>query len=59
MNNKVQTGPKIQFGGLNIGLLSVLYQESIEGVVTIDPKQAVKKHKAKDKSHFIFFMFLI
>jgi len=37
-NNIVQTGAKIQFGGLKDGLLIVLYHVAIEGEVKIEPK---------------------
>lgn len=33
----IQTGPKIQAGGLRTGLLSVLYQVGIEEIVKNDP----------------------
>jgi hypothetical protein len=47
-NNNVQTGAKIQLGGLNIGLVIDWYQLSIDGVVTLDPKKAVKKQRNND-----------
>jgi hypothetical protein len=37
INNVVQTGPKIQLGGLKDGLFKALYQELIDGVVKIAP----------------------
>lgn len=37
INKVVHTGPKIQFGGLKLGLFKVLYQEPIAGVVKIAP----------------------
>ena len=39
VNNKVQTGAKIQFGGLKNGFCNVAYQPLIDGMVTSEPKQ--------------------
>ena len=36
-NKIVQTGPKIQLGGLKDGLTIVLYQVAIDGEVKIEP----------------------
>lgn len=44
----VQTGAKIQFGGLKLGLFNKAYQDEIEGVVTKDPAKATKKVRAKE-----------
>jgi len=37
INKSVQTGPKIQFGGLSAGLAKELYQPFIDGIVNNDP----------------------
>ncbi len=41
--NKLQTGPNIQFGGLNEGLLMELYQFVIASVVAIPDKPPMAK----------------
>ena|SRR3989339_372974 len=37
-NNTVHMGPKIQFGGLKLGLFKALYQAPIFGAVKTEPK---------------------
>jgi len=37
----VQAGPKIQFGGLKLGLLSLAYQLGMAGAVKIAPKMPI------------------
>ena len=36
-NKAVQTGPKIQAGGLRAGLVRVAYQVGIDGIVNTEP----------------------
>ena len=54
----VQTGPKIQLGGLNDGLLRLTYQLFIEGVVTKAPKTPIACvriiEQANNTGFFIF-----
>lgn len=56
----VQTGPKIQFGGLNGGLLRVAYQVGIASLVAILPPAAAAKTTAKLISNFqVLFTYLV
>ena len=48
----VQTGPKIQFGGLNAGLLIVVYQPGILGVVKSEPIALAKNTMAMEIMYF-------
>lgn len=59
-NNKVQIGAKIQLGGLKNGLLSDWYQLLMDGVVTLDPRKAVKKHTNNDSiNQAVLFLFIL
>jgi len=55
---RVHTGANIQFGGLKIGLLIVWYQVLTPGVVTDDPKKAIKKVMANDANNFRYFFMI-
>lgn len=46
--NKVQTGPKIQLGGLKNGLFNDAYQPGIEGDVNKDPISAAARQIATE-----------
>lgn len=53
VNNIVQTGPNIQFGGLNGAFSIVVYQPFMAAIVTDEPRKAVKKVIAKEKISFV------
>ena len=53
VNNIVQTGPKIQFGGLKGAFSIVVYQPVIASIVADEPKKAVKKVRANEKISFV------
>jgi len=48
----VQTGPKIQLGGLNDGLFKVAYQPGILGVVKSEPTALAKNTMAMEMMYF-------
>jgi len=64
-NNIVQTGPKIQFGGLKLGLFRLLYQTPISEVVKTDPKTPANSQiiiltkSFKKLLDFILFLFVL
>ncbi|MCT4617048.1 MAG: hypothetical protein N4A38_02445 [Candidatus Gracilibacteria bacterium] len=57
MYNIVQTGQKIQLGGLKKGFSKFVYQESIEFIVKNEEINPIKRGMDKDKvSLYIFFI---
>lgn len=48
----VQTGAKIQFGGLKTGLFKCAYQEVIAGIVNIDPNKPTPSQTTTRLSSF-------
>lgn len=55
----VQTGEKIQLGGLKLGLLIPAYQVSIEGVVKSEPIKPIKSGGIKEMMNNLIFCFFI
>lgn len=56
----VHTGPKIQLGGLKLGLLSVEYQVGIDDTVKIEPIAPAERQIPTERINlgkFMFFMF--
>lgn len=55
----VQTGEKIQLGGLKLGLLRFAYQVSIEGVVKSEPIKPIKSGGINEMINNLMFCFFI
>jgi len=55
MNSVVQTGAKIQFGGLNAGLRSPAYHVGIDGVVAADPINPADRQTRIEKNNLPAF----
>ena len=51
----IQTGPKIQFGGLKDGLFKEAYHVAIEGVVNIEPIAPARRQTTIEMINFIAF----
>ena len=57
--NVIQTGPKIQLGGLKIGFCKVRYQVETELEVNTEPIKAASKGIKIDITNFTKFIFFI
>lgn len=61
----VQTGANIQFGGLNDGLLMVVYQVLTDSIVNVLPKKPIESgiarqtRKAKTLAIGLFFVIVV
>jgi hypothetical protein len=53
--SNVQTGPKIQFGGLKNGFARSLYQVVMDGIVNKEPSPAATKQTIIAKTNFKIF----
>lgn len=58
MYSVVHTGPKIQFGGLNDGFMSVLYHVGMDENVNKDPMSPADKQVTIESNNF-FTVFLL
>ncbi len=54
----VQTGPKIQLGGFQAGLLMVAYQVGIDGMVNREPMNPAARQTITDKVNLAIFMII-
>jgi len=54
--NKVQTGPKTQFGGLKLGLIKVVYHVETEFAVNIEPINPANNGIAKETINLLNFI---
>jgi hypothetical protein len=59
MNNKVQAGANTQFGGVNVGLFSVKYHPSSDGVTKKVPSSPASCGSIKAIDSFLILIFFI
>jgi len=54
--NIVQTGPKIQLGGLKLGLIKVVNHVETELAVKTEPRNAANNGTAKETTNLLNFI---